>query len=333
MPVLRRLLLPATGWAIAIVTGVAFGACGGEDNGTNPPAGDDTPAAIAVSSGDNQTGTAGAALSNPLVVLVTDPDGDPVADVTVTWTILSGGGSLASATSTSNAQGQAQMTYTLGADGGTYTVRAAVAGTTPLSTTFTATAPLADPGPASIEIAGGNGQSATISQPLANPLTARVRNAAGIVVPGIGVTWAVTSGGGSLGTVTSSTNASGIASNTFTVGGTQGASTITATVTSNNSLSVSFTATATAVVNGAVSVGDNVFDPNAVTVSVGGKVTWTWGGAVGHNVTWASGGFTNSTTRTNGTHEVTFNSAGTFTYYCTIHGTPTTGMRGSVTAQ
>jgi plastocyanin len=333
MLVLRRLLLRTTGWAVAIATGVAFGACAGEDNGTNPPAGDDTPAAMVVSSGDNQTGTAGAALANPLVVLVTDPDGDPVADVTVTWTILSGGGSLASSTSTTNAQGQAEITYTLGADGGTYTVRAAVAGTTPLATTFTATAPLADPVPASIEIAGGNNQAAPVGQPLANPLTARVRNAAGIVLPGISVTWAVTSGGGSLGAATSNTNASGIASNTFTVGGTQGASAITATVTSNNSLSVSFAATATAIVNGAVSVGDNVFDPSAVNVSVGGKVTWTWGGAVGHNVTWVSGGFTNSTTRTTGTHVVTFNSAGTFAYYCSIHGSPTTGMRGSVTAQ
>lgn len=333
MPRSRRLSSWAAGCAAAVLAGlVASGACTGDIDGTNPP-GDGTPAAIAVVSGNDQTGVAGAVLAEPYVVLITDPDGDPVAGVEVAWSVLTGGGALAAPTSATDAQGQARMTHTLGADGGTNTARASVAGTTPLAAMFTATAPLADPVPAGIEIAGGNNQSAGTGQQLPDPLTVRIRNAAGIMLPAVSVTWAVTAGGGTLGSPTSATTVAGIASNTFTTGGSAGASTITATVTGNNALSASFTATATGITNGAVSVEDNLFDPDSVAVSAGGTVTWTWNGAAAHNVTWVSGGFANASTRSTGTHAVTFGSAGTYLYYCSIHGSPTSGMRGRVTVQ
>jgi len=187
--------------------------------------------------------------------------------------------------------------------------------------------------PASIAVASGDGQSRTVGLALAQPLVTIVKNAGGQAIGGITVSWTILSGDGSLGAPTSLTDGAGQASNTFTVGGSPGSSTIQAAIQSNTALNASFTATATAVVNGSVTVDDNFFDPNAVNVSVGGKVTWTWAGAAGHNVTWASGGFTNSSTQVSGTHEVTFASPGTYTYYCTIHGSPTTGMRGTVTVQ
>lgn len=324
------------GWgAAALAAAVAFGACSGDDNGTNPPPGNTTPAAVVVVSGNNQSGIAGAVLANPLVVRVNNSDGDALSNVSVTWTVVSGGGSVASATSTTNAQGQASMTYTLGAAAGANSVRAAVTSNTSLSTTFslTGTAPPVDNTPATIEIAGGNNQSATVNTALANPLTVVVKNAGGDVLANVDVSWAITGGGGSLGATNSTTNASGIASNTYTAGASAGANEISAAVTSNSSLNVQFSATSTAVANGAVSVEDNLFNPDAVNVSVGGKVTWTWNGAVDHNVTWVSGGFTNSATQTAGTHEVTFGSTGTYQYYCTIHGSPSAGMRGSVTVQ
>jgi len=317
--------------ALVAAAGLIVGACASQDGTSPPPPG--TPAAMAIVSGDDQTGTAGQPLANPLVVRVADVNGDPVSGVEVSWTVITGDASVGSATTMTDAEGLARTTVTLGPTGGTFTIRASVAGTTPLATTFSATAPLGDQDPASIQIAGGDNQSATVGQRLANPLTVRVRNAENIALAGIGITWTVASGGGSLGAATSTTNASGIASNTFTAGGSPATSTVTAAVTSDNRLSVSFTATATAVTGGAVTVRDNFFDPNAVTVSLGGTVTWTWQGANSHNVTWVSGGFTNSGTQAAGSHEVTFNSAGTFQYYCTIHGTPTSGMRGSVAVQ
>jgi plastocyanin len=82
-----------------------------------------------------------------------------------------------------------------------------------------------------------------------------------------------------------------------------------------------------------VSVSDNTFGPASLDVSTGTTVTWEWEGAAAHNVTWVSGSPAPSATQTTGTYERTFAAAGAFEYYCTIHGTPTTGMRGSVTVQ
>lgn len=82
-----------------------------------------------------------------------------------------------------------------------------------------------------------------------------------------------------------------------------------------------------------VSVSDNSFGPGSLTVDPGTTVTWEWEGAAAHNVTWTSGTPAASATQSAGTYERTFGTAGTFDYYCTLHGTPTTGMRGTVTVQ
>ncbi len=83
-----------------------------------------------------------------------------------------------------------------------------------------------------------------------------------------------------------------------------------------------------------VTVRDNLFEPPAIAVSPGATVTWTWSGGEPHNVTWATGGLTNSTTQTTGTYTATMPSAtGDLVYYCTLHGTPSSGMRGTVRIQ
>ena len=48
------------------------------------------PTQIAMFSGDGQTGTAGQALAQPLVVLVQNAANAPVAGVTVTWQVVRG---------------------------------------------------------------------------------------------------------------------------------------------------------------------------------------------------------------------------------------------------
>jgi len=83
-----------------------------------------------------------------------------------------------------------------------------------------------------------------------------------------------------------------------------------------------------------VSVRDNVFDPAAITVSPGATVTWTWAGNEPHNVTWVESDLTDSSTQTSGTYQAAMPSAsGELVYYCTLHGTPTGGMRGTVQIQ
>lgn len=87
----------------------------------------------------------------------------------------------------------------------------------------------------------------------------------------------------------------------------------------------------TAPAQNTVQVKDNFFDPATLTVSAGQRVTWQWAGSNPHNVTWVTtSGAGNSPTQTTGTYSRDFSAAGTYEYYCTIHGTPTSGMRGSV---
>ena len=105
--------------------------------------GDGTPPATAISmvSGNNQTGGAGQPLRYPLVVVVTNASGIPVAGVTVNFAVTAGGGTLWGTQSTTDSQGVAYTTLTLGPTPGTNTVTATASGLT--AVTFTALTPTA----------------------------------------------------------------------------------------------------------------------------------------------------------------------------------------------
>ena len=84
----------------------------------------------------------------------------------------------------------------------------------------------------------------------------------------------------------------------------------------------------------AVSVRDRFFDPLRISIPRRDVVVWTWNGQQEHNVTWVEPGLSDSPTQTDGTHEARMpDVAGEFVYYCTIHGTPSSGMRGTVMVQ
>ena len=95
-----------------------------------------TPHSLTKVCGDDQEGTAGALLAEPLVVSVVDEDGAAMAGVDVSFTVTAGGGTLLSATATTNADGRARTWLTLGSELGTNTVEATVEGLEPV--TFTA---------------------------------------------------------------------------------------------------------------------------------------------------------------------------------------------------
>lgn len=63
--------------------------------------------------GDNQTGLAGSALPNPLVVQVTDSASNPQSGVTVNFAVTSGGGSVSPVSAVTGANGQASTVLTL----------------------------------------------------------------------------------------------------------------------------------------------------------------------------------------------------------------------------
>ncbi len=87
-------------------------------------------------SGDGQEGTVGEPLAKPFVVSVLDQNGSAFAGAVVSFSVTAGGGTLSSTTATTDANGRAKSTLTLGADPGTNTVTATVEGLEP--ETFTA---------------------------------------------------------------------------------------------------------------------------------------------------------------------------------------------------
>jgi hypothetical protein len=93
-------------------------------------------------------------------------------------------------------------------------------------------------------VVSGDAQSGTVTTALGASLVVRVDDQNGAAMSGIGVTFAVTVGDGTLNAATATTNGSGQASSDLTLGTTSGPLTITATVTSKTSVNTTLTATA-----------------------------------------------------------------------------------------
>lgn len=78
----------------------------------------------------------------------------------------------------------------------------------------------------------------------------------------------------------------------------------------------------------AVTIVDFAFQPADLTVKVGDTVTWTNTGNAPHTVRWDDGTPASDRLAKGGVpYERTFETAGTFTYACGIHGS----MKGTVT--
>lgn len=71
-----------------------------------------------------------------------------------------------------------------------------------------------------------------------------------------------------------------------------------------------------------------VFAPAAIKISSGTTVTWTWVGSGSHNVVATDGAFDSGAPVSSGTYMHTFETAGTFFYYCKPH--KSMGMKGAV---
>ncbi|HXF96651.1 MAG TPA: Ig-like domain-containing protein [Gemmatimonadales bacterium] len=93
-----------------------------------------------VVAGDRQTGPSGGSPPLPLRVLVTGSDGRAFAGATVTWQVVSGGGSVSPTSTPTDAAGEAATVATLGLPG-TMQVRAAVGGLTPATFQLTSIDP------------------------------------------------------------------------------------------------------------------------------------------------------------------------------------------------
>ena len=198
------------------------------------------PAAFAKVSGDNQAGPVGQALANPVVVSVKDAFGNPLAGQSVAFAVTAGGGSVGAATATTQADGNASVSWTMGSAPGTNTLTATHAlGTV----TFNATGQVG--APAAITKVAGDNQSATVGTAVATAPRVKVVDAQGNGVSGVAVTFAVASGGGSVTGGSATTGSDGTAAvGSWTLGATPGANTLTASATGLTA--VTFTATGTA---------------------------------------------------------------------------------------
>ena len=90
-------------------------------------------------SGDTQSGTTGTTLAQPFVVEVQDASRVAFAGVPVTFAVTAGGGTLSATNTTTDTNGRAESTLTLGNTAGTNTVRVSIQGVSQTAT-FTATA-------------------------------------------------------------------------------------------------------------------------------------------------------------------------------------------------
>lgn len=79
---------------------------------------------------------------------------------------------------------------------------------------------------------------------------------------------------------------------------------------------------------------DNSFNPPVVTITPGTTVRWTNKGRLAHNIVAVTGdvafGVTEGDFGPGKTHEFTFSKAGEYPYYCSLHGTPDSGMVGKI---
>jgi uncharacterized protein (TIGR02145 family) len=89
----------------------------------------------------------------------------------------------------------------------------------------------------------GNNQSDTINKQLNIPLKVQIQDSLGVGVEGESVTFTVTNGGGSLNSAVVTTNSSGFAEMTWTLGSTIGVQSVSGSANVSNGSPVSFTAT------------------------------------------------------------------------------------------
>jgi plastocyanin len=242
--------------------------------------------------------------------------------------------------------------WTLGTVAETNTLLAAVPGLDGSPVTFTATAVAA----AAVALAkhDGDDQSAGVGTPV-DPPSVLVTDTYGNAVANVTVTFAVTSGGGSITDPIQTTGTDGVAAvGSWTLGGALGGNTLTATSAGLSGSPVTFTATAISPPAGiTVEVRNNFFlslqngSGNGTgflenyardTIPVGATVTWVWVGQ-DHNVSVAFSGLNLS-----GTHSApfsysrTYTTPGTYFYRCTNHSQEISypiiqGMVGTIVVQ
>jgi 6-phosphogluconolactonase (cycloisomerase 2 family) len=203
-------------------------------------------ASVKISAGDKQSVVAGTAVGLPPAVLVTDQTGNPIPNVSITFAVASGAGTIAGASQiATSANGIAAVGgWTLGVTAGPNTLTASSTGLVGSPLTFTATGIVGEA--TQLVAVAGDGQRAEpgTTLPIAPAIQARDVNGNGVA--GVAVTFSVTAGGGTMSgisSVTTLTNQSGSATVGWTIGTAAGPNTLRATALGLKGSPVIFNAT------------------------------------------------------------------------------------------
>jgi hypothetical protein len=203
---------------------------------TGPSANPARVSFFTILTGSDQTGSAGSVLSEIPTVLVRGSTGEPLSGITVSFAIRMGAGSIERTSVVTNESGIAQAgAWSLGTTAGLNTLEASVPSQPALPIlVFRATG---HPGAAASLVAvSGNDQTGNAGQQLAAPLVVRATDQFGNAVAGVLVTFATATGTASPSSAT--TNASGEASTSWTLGTTAGQNTLEASVPSQPALPI-----------------------------------------------------------------------------------------------
>ncbi|HEU4878346.1 MAG TPA: Ig-like domain-containing protein, partial [Gemmatimonadaceae bacterium] len=204
------------------------------------------PSKLKVNAGNNQSVAAGATVPVAPSVQVTDAGDNPAANVPVTFSVASGGGTITGATTTTNSSGIATLgSWTLGPTAGPNTLTVTSSAIAGVSLTFQAAG---GAGPAANLIAfSGNNQTGTAGGNIPSPPAVKVTDANGNFVAGVSVTFAPGSGSGTVTGATATTDAGGVATvGSWKLGTTPGPQTLVATSSGLAGSPVTFNATAVA---------------------------------------------------------------------------------------
>jgi adhesin/invasin len=197
-----------------LVTVIAIGGIG--VNGCSSSTKPQVPTTFIKSAGDNQSVAVGTPVLPAPSVTITDADAKPIAGITVTFALATGGGSLAGPTAMTDANGVATVgSWVVGTTAGVNTLTAAAVNVPGSPLTFTAT--------------GVAGAPATITKISVDPVSpqagsnvdsiaVKITDQFGNVVSGATVTFAVTSGGGTVSPASVTTGANGQAAARWTLG-------------------------------------------------------------------------------------------------------------------
>ena len=206
---------------------------------------DPNPATQIAINGGSTSGQIGTALAVPPSVIVRDVNNIPVAGVTVSFAVASGGGTITGATQVTNASGIATVgSWTLGALVGanTMTATSGTLGGSPLVIAATALTS------AATQMAlNSSSTTGTAGQNVATAPSVIIKDASNNPVAGVPVTFSVGSGGGSITGVNQVSDANGIATlGSWKLGGTVGSNTVIATSAGLTNSPLTITATGAA---------------------------------------------------------------------------------------